>query len=41
MFVEKGKLDGYDSLVPDVTSDFNALVTSSIIQSVPLWSRGG
>jgi hypothetical protein len=29
----------YDSSAPGVVSDFNALVTSIIIQSVTLWAR--
>jgi hypothetical protein len=31
----------YDSSAPGVASDFNAVVTSNIIQSVALWARGG
>jgi len=31
----------YDSSAPGVASDFNASVTSDIIQSVTLWARGG
>jgi hypothetical protein len=31
----------YDSSAPGVASDFNALVTSHIIQSVALWAKGG
>jgi hypothetical protein len=31
----------YDSSASDVASDFNASVTSDIIQSVALWARGG
>jgi len=30
----------YDSSAPGVASDFNAVVTSDIIQSVALWARG-
>jgi hypothetical protein len=30
----------YDWSVPGVASDFNALVTSNIIQSVVLWAKG-
>jgi len=31
----------YDSSAQGVASDFNASVTSDIIQSVALWARGG
>jgi len=31
----------YESSAPGVASDFNALVTPDIIQSVALWTRGG
>jgi hypothetical protein len=31
----------YDSSAPGIASDFNASVTSDIIQSVALWTKGG
>jgi hypothetical protein len=31
----------YESSAPGIALDFNALVTSNIIQSVVMWARGG
>jgi hypothetical protein len=42
MLVEKGLLHGtsMNRRPPGVASDFNALVTPSIILSVAMWARG-